>query len=225
MKKTLRERAKAGETQAQVTLAFLHELGVDRTKSLPEAKKWWLAAAKQGHAWAQYRLSKLYQTEESGKKDAFAAEDWLRKAQDSGFELPEQARRQVVQDRSKQASQVYVLAKLQGDLRPLTDGLQAFGHTIHGVEDGEVFLRVAEARLKEADILIIDFDHMEKNLAAIVRLATALQPRPAIFVTAHVSASHKFKPLPLDGWIAKPLDLRKAIVTLEPFLNRPKGGR
>ena len=48
--------------------------------------KWWLLAAKQGDANAQYNLGICYATGVCGKKDLKEAEKWLREAAKQGHE-------------------------------------------------------------------------------------------------------------------------------------------
>ena len=80
------QRAVDGDVEAQLILATLFELGVERPQDLEQAKKWFQAAAKQGHSWAQLKLAQYFGEGKGTKKNEFAASEFLNKANDQGLD-------------------------------------------------------------------------------------------------------------------------------------------
>src|SRR5882762_11224555 len=56
----VRDKAEAGDAEAQFTLAMIYDLGIDVPKNYAESGKWYLKAASQGLAEAQFKLGVRY---------------------------------------------------------------------------------------------------------------------------------------------------------------------
>ena len=80
----LTKEADRGDADAQTRLGLdylygvtLYRDGSKTEKDFVAAEKWLTRAAEQGHAWAQYRLGKIYFIEECEKTDYWKAIKWL----------------------------------------------------------------------------------------------------------------------------------------------------
>lgn len=72
--KALVEKAIAGDREAQVTLAVLFEIGIERDKDFEQAKKWFQSAAKAGHGWAKLKLAEYFEKGKGTKVNSYAAD-------------------------------------------------------------------------------------------------------------------------------------------------------
>lgn len=80
--------AENGNVEAQYHLALIYDTGNGITRNPKEAEKWYKQAAIAGHAGAQYYLSRLYSTKNSGiKNDQKEADKWLKAAINNGFKI------------------------------------------------------------------------------------------------------------------------------------------
>ena len=78
----LRQKAEAGDAEAQYNLGRTYYLGNGVPKDLTEAVKWYSRAAEQGFAPAQVNLGNMYSRGEGAPKDDTKAVKWIRKAAD-----------------------------------------------------------------------------------------------------------------------------------------------
>ena len=80
----LRERAEAGDVDAQYDLAFLYDNGYGLQLDYTAARTWYRKAAEQGHVTAQWNLGAIYANGLGVPEDLDTAIAWYRKAVDQG---------------------------------------------------------------------------------------------------------------------------------------------
>ena len=86
----IEELADSGDVEAQVNLAFLHEVGLDRPVNWNKAMHYWQLAAKQGHQVAQKKVVLLQQTiDESEDESTDAAERQKETSMEDEHKKPE----------------------------------------------------------------------------------------------------------------------------------------
>lgn len=81
---TIRERANAGDAQAQNLLARMYVVGKNVPKDYVQARQWFEKAAAQGNAVAQGELGWLYENGRGAPKDYVQAAKWYKKAAAQG---------------------------------------------------------------------------------------------------------------------------------------------
>jgi uncharacterized protein len=81
---TIRERANAGDAQAQNLLARMYVVGKNVPKDYVQARQWFEKAAAQGNAVAQVELGWLYESGRGVPKDYVQAAKWYKKAAAQG---------------------------------------------------------------------------------------------------------------------------------------------
>ena len=82
---TIRERANAGNAQAQNLLGNMYELGKNVSQDYTTARGWYEKAAAQGFVMAQNNLGLLYQNGQGVPQDYATARGWYEKAAAQGF--------------------------------------------------------------------------------------------------------------------------------------------
>lgn len=88
MLKKLFDQAEAGNARAQFELGLRLERGTGGLKrNTIEAAQWYLKAAEQGHAHAQFNLAYMYHVGSGVSKDEEKAEHWAKKSAAQGYEL------------------------------------------------------------------------------------------------------------------------------------------
>lgn len=80
-----RERAEAGDADAQVNLGHLYERGLGVMPDRAAALAWYRRAAERGDAPAQYQVGLMHELGLGVSADAGAAEYWYRRAIDQGY--------------------------------------------------------------------------------------------------------------------------------------------
>lgn len=82
-----RAKAEAGDAEAQLALGCMYDNGAGAPRSSKEAFKWWLQAAQQDLAVAQYDVAVTYDTGIGieGEADHAQAVEWYRKAAEQGY--------------------------------------------------------------------------------------------------------------------------------------------
>jgi TPR repeat protein len=80
----LRQKADAGDAEAQYTLGVHYAFGIQRDEQLKKSVYWFRKSAEQGYAEAEYRLSQAYGSGRGVRNDTKAALYWLRKAAHDG---------------------------------------------------------------------------------------------------------------------------------------------
>ena len=82
----LTRKAEQGDAEAQYNLAMVYDVGVGVTKSYAESGKWYLKAANQGLAEAQFQLGvRYFEFSKSGKDNFVTAFAWFFKAANQGI--------------------------------------------------------------------------------------------------------------------------------------------
>ena len=74
---SVRERAEAGDADAQLTLGRFYADGIFVSQDDAKAAQWYLSAAKQGQADAQVWLGMAYESEKGVSKDYVEAYAWF----------------------------------------------------------------------------------------------------------------------------------------------------
>src|SRR5262245_21601911 len=81
-----KEKAEAGDVEAQFTLAVMYDLGVDVPRNYAESGKWYLKAANQGLAEAQFKLGvRYFEFGKKAKENYTTAFSWFYKAANQGI--------------------------------------------------------------------------------------------------------------------------------------------
>jgi TPR repeat protein len=80
---TTETRAGQGEAEAQFSLG-VRFAGEAATRDYAQAAHWYLKAAEQGHALAQFNLAIMYVTGQGLPQDEYKAMEWMQKAADQG---------------------------------------------------------------------------------------------------------------------------------------------
>ena len=84
----IKPKAEAGDAEAQFALAVMYDLGIDVPKNYAESGKWYLKAANQGLAEAQFKLGvRYYEYGKKARENYTTAFSWFYKAANQG--LPE----------------------------------------------------------------------------------------------------------------------------------------
>src|SRR6266404_6924940 len=83
---SLKAKAEAGDAEAQFALAVMYDLGVDVPKNYAESGKWYLKAANQGLAEAQFKLAvRYFEFGKKAKENYTTAFTWFYKAANQGI--------------------------------------------------------------------------------------------------------------------------------------------
>ena len=82
--------ARFGNANSQALLGELYYLGLGGEQDIPQAEHWFTAAARQGHAHAQFMLYRIYAVSEDSMQRG-QADYWLKQARQSGYKLALQA--------------------------------------------------------------------------------------------------------------------------------------
>src|SRR5678816_1885410 len=82
---SLRRKAEGGDAEAQFALALMFDLGVDVPKNYAESGKWYLKAADQGLAEAQFKLGvRYFEYGKTARENYTSAFTWFYKAANQG---------------------------------------------------------------------------------------------------------------------------------------------
>ncbi len=82
---SLRVQAASGNPGAQTFLGSLYLVGRDVAQNIQEAKKWFMVAAEQNYAPAQYQLGVLYSGNAAGRAEPGEAVKWFRLSAEQGW--------------------------------------------------------------------------------------------------------------------------------------------
>jgi uncharacterized protein len=83
---SIRQKADAGDAEAQFALAVMYDLGIDVPKNYAESGKWYLKAANQGLAEAQFKLGvRYFEFGKKAKENFTTAFSWFYKAANQGI--------------------------------------------------------------------------------------------------------------------------------------------
>src|SRR5438067_10132648 len=82
----VKDKAESGDAEAQFALATIYDLGVDVPKNYAESGKWYLKAANQGLAEAQFKLGvRYFEYGKQAKENYTTAFSWFYKAANQGI--------------------------------------------------------------------------------------------------------------------------------------------
>src|SRR2546430_13639694 len=82
----VKDKAESGDAEAQFALATIYELGVDVPKNYAESGKWYLKAANQGLAEAQFKLGvRYFEYGKQARENYTSAFSWFYKAANQGI--------------------------------------------------------------------------------------------------------------------------------------------
>jgi TPR repeat protein len=91
-----RPLAEKGMIEAQYNLGLLYSNGYGVEADLTEALKWYLAAAEQGYARAQFRVGEIYEADQGGiQQDLIQAHFWLCLARNQKYPGAKKSKRRV----------------------------------------------------------------------------------------------------------------------------------
>src|SRR5580765_2126689 len=83
---SLKTKAETGDAEAQFALGVMYDLGIDVPKNYAESGKWYLKAANQGLAEAQFKLGvRYFEYGKSAKENYTTAFTWFYKAAAQGI--------------------------------------------------------------------------------------------------------------------------------------------
>ncbi len=83
---SIKQKAEAGDAEAQFALGLVYDLGLDVTKNYAESGKWYLKAANQGLAEAQFKLGvRYFEFGKKAKENYTSAFSWFFKAANQGI--------------------------------------------------------------------------------------------------------------------------------------------
>ena len=149
--------AEQGDAEAQCSLAFLFEIGLDRDVDLEMALHWWKKAAAQGHPIALEKVGELSDAEESLDED----------------EKPGTPGRLVSEVKEK-----VLLIEDEDDLRSILENeLEENGYSVLAVEDGKSALNLL---ISNPDIQVIVTDLKMPKMNGIQFIKTIRKMRVAL---------------------------------------------
>src|SRR5215211_6162708 len=83
---SLKQKAETGDAEAQFAVALMYDLGVDVPKNYAESGKWYLKAANQGLAEAEFKLGvRYFEFGKKAKENYISAFGWFYKAANQGI--------------------------------------------------------------------------------------------------------------------------------------------
>ncbi len=81
-----KKKAEAGDAEAQLQIAMMYDMGIGAPKNYAESGKWYLKAAQQGVAEAQFQLAvRYYEHGKKAKENYVTAFQWFFKAANQGM--------------------------------------------------------------------------------------------------------------------------------------------
>lgn len=212
----LEKRAFGGDVEAQCSLGFLYEIGLDRNVDFERAASFWLMAAKQG---SQIALDKLKQLIAEDKiKSTWM--DELSTLAESSPEGTKSAKSQSPQ--GVELSPKILLAEDEDDLRDLiTEVLQSAGYRVVEAADGE---EAARKVLGNPDIALIitDLKMPKMNGLQFLKTIKKLQiDKPTVIMTAYSQQKviDEGLKLGIQSWIVKPVRKEMLLETVRKILG------
>ncbi len=210
----LESKAAAGDTEAQCSLGFLYEIGIEREQDYRKAAHYWQMAAKAGR---QLAIDKLKLLLEEGKIEA----SWLDPV---STETPSQ--RITHESRpGMEMSPKILIADDEEELRALmADVLQQSGYrVIHALNGEEAVQKV----MANPDVRLIITDLKMPKLNGLQFVKTLRRMRLAesariIVMTAYSQPAliAEGKKLAIDAWLVKPVRQDSLVETAKRLLER-----
>jgi two-component system chemotaxis response regulator CheY len=210
----LESKAAAGDTEAQCSLAFLYEIGIEREQDYRKAAHYWQMAAKAGR---QLAIDKLKLLLEEGKIEAA----WLDPVEP---ETPAPASTQEIRPGIEAGPKV-LLADDEEEFRLLTaDVLQQAGYRVIQALNGE---EAAQKVMANPDLRLIITDLKMPKLNGLQFVKTLRRMRLAesariIVMTAYSQPAliAEGKKLAVDAWLVKPVLPEALLETAKRLLDR-----
>jgi len=210
----LETKAAAGDTEAQCSLAFLYEIGIEREQDYRKAAQYWQMAA---HAGRQLAVDKLNLLLEEGKIEA----SWLDLVtKESPGPQPSHESRPGMEIAPK-----ILMADEDEELREMmSDVLQQAGYRVIQALNGEEAVQKVMAnpdlRLIITDVKIPKLNGLQ-FVKTLRRLSLAESAR-IIVMTAYSQPAliAEGKKLAIDSWLVKPVCQETLLETVKRLLER-----
>jgi len=211
----LETKAAEGDTEAQCSLAFLYEIGIERAQDYRQAAHYWQMAAKAGR---QLAIDKLKLLLEEGKIEA----SWLESAQ---ADAPAQTRMTHESRPGTELSPKILMADDEDEIRILmADVLESAGYRIIHALNGE---EAVQKVMANPDIRLIITDLKMPKLNGLQFVKTLRRMRLAesariIVMTAYSQPAliAEGKKLAIDAWLVKPVRQETLVETVKRLLER-----
>lgn len=211
----LEKRALEGDVEAQCSLGFLYEIGLDRNLDFERAASFWLMAAKQGK---QIAIDKLKQLISEDKIKS----TWMDEL--SALPVPNEpeSHPKAQQNQGVELSPKILLAEDEDDLRDLiTEVLQSAGYRVVEAADGE---EAARRVLGNPDIALIitDLKMPKMNGLQFLKTIKKLQiDKPTVIMTAYSQQKviDEGLKLGIQSWIVKPVRKEMLLETVRKILG------
>ncbi|SMF50220.1 response regulator [Pseudobacteriovorax antillogorgiicola] len=197
--------AEEGDPEAQCSLAFLFEIGLDRDVDLDQALSWWRKAADQGHPIALEKVSAI-----------------------TGEPMPEQPASNPKQSHTRDGVEVrtkVLLIEDEDDLRALLEAeLEENGFHVMAAVDGQEGLNKLIAT-PGVHLIITDLKMPRMNGIQFIKTLRKMriaETAGLIVMTSYskpelIETGRKMK---VDHWLAKPFDLTKIVETVNQVLKK-----
>jgi two-component system chemotaxis response regulator CheY len=211
----LESKAADGDTEAQCSLAFLYEIGLERDQDYRQAAHYWQMAAKAGR---QLAIDKLKLLLEEGKIEA----SWLESAQ---AEAPVHPRATNENRLAMELSPKILMADDEDEIRMLmADVLVNAGFRIVHAQNGE---DAVQQVVTNPDIQLIITDLKMPVLNGLQLVKTLRRMRLAesariVVMTAYSQPAliAEGKKLAIDAWLVKPVRQDTLMETVKRLLLR-----
>jgi CheY-like chemotaxis protein len=210
----LETKAAAGDTEAQCSLAFLYEIGIEREQDYRKAAQYWQMAAKAGR---QLAVDKLKLLLEEGKIEA----SWL------DPETTESPNTRITHESrpGMEMGPKILMADDEEELRTMmTDVLQQAGYRVIQALNGE---EAVQKVLANPDVRIIITDLKMPKLNGLQFVKTLRRMRLAesariVVMTAYSQPAliAEGKKLAIDSWLVKPVRQDTLVETVKRLLER-----
>jgi CheY-like chemotaxis protein len=210
----LETKAAAGDTEAQCSLAFLYEIGIEREQDYRKAAQYWQMAARAGR---QLAVDKLKLLLEEGKIEA----SWL------DPETTESPKTHITHESrpGMDMGPKILMADDEEELRTMmTDVLQQAGYRVIQALNGE---EAVQKVLANPDVRLIITDLKMPKLNGLQFVKTLRRMRLAesariVVMTAYSQPAliAEGKKLAIDSWLVKPVRQDTLLETVKRLLER-----
>jgi CheY-like chemotaxis protein len=207
-------KASEGDTEAQCSLAFLFEIGIERPQDYRKAAHYWQLAAKAGR---QLAIDKLRQLLDDGKIEA----SWL-----GSPAIPTAAPRNAVETRQgRELAPKVLMADDEEEIRDvIADILITAGYRIVVASNGEEAVQQAMAH-PDIRLIVTDLKMPKLNGLQFVKTLRRMQLTESakiIVMTAYSQPAliAEGKKLTIDAWLVKPVRQEALIEAARRLLER-----
>lgn len=215
--------AQAGDSEAQNSLAMLHELGLIPNAQVNEAMQWYGKAVKSGDPQAAIALARL-QEQAIPKPDGKIIEALYKVAAKQGYRSPHVRRNEVFAKENRPT--VMVVDDTESYRKSATALLEKNGYKVFASPDAFQALRYIENG-NVVDLVLSDLEMPEMSGVEMLQLIRQRYRRtdlPVIMVTSSrdVELLKKAKSYGLQGWILKPYEANMLLQTVQKTLSTKK---